>query len=507
MSDFPQSNILFDNEISQAEAMPHVEAWLASSRQLPGADNRILTPIMDGTIVPTRADCIVDTEGGAPADDLLTISTASLHTGAEIRLYAADQGRVVTVKHQPGVVNGITLVGGRDGTLEPNAYMHLKRNGEYWIEIMGAASSNSYSPDNPPPLATPTTPGIVKPDNVTTEVDPVTGIISAKGGARLLSLDYSTTGALAPGYLFLGIDNGILTKAAFPDAYAQLVQDLANGATGILTSEVAWQAEKAANGGKCGKFMLDVSNETFRVPYVPELFFRDGPAGGYHIDTMRPITGSAATEPSLGLLAANASVAGALKKGDVNRSYMPGVQSYPGRDLVLDTELLGPHFSGTETQPENASYPVMIKMYGSVTNAGSADIAALVQLVTGKVDTAELNRRVGSVTIYPGGTEANPGTIGQSQRIVVDNPIGNAKNCIVVAEVLFNGSWGQTGFVFGTTSSGIFASCFNDTQIVINTGAGRIVLESWYGGNPWNGAYSGTSEALPFRVKIFLVGN
>ena len=151
MSDFPVESILFNSEISQAEAMPHVQAWLRANRQMPGGNESEIIAIIDGTITPTRADCIVDTEGGASTDELLTISVANMSTGAEVRLFAADMGRVVTVKHQPGVVNGVTLVGGADKALSPNGYVHLKRNGDFWREVRNASVT---MPDLPIPTPT-----------------------------------------------------------------------------------------------------------------------------------------------------------------------------------------------------------------------------------------------------------------------------------------------------------------------------------------------------------------
>ena len=145
MSEFPAVSRLFeDPELLQSEANPLMRQWLDATRQLPGANNSEILAIVDGTITPTLADCVVDTEGGSDADELLTISTDNLHTGAEVRLYAADVGRVVTVMHQPGAVNGVTLLDGQDRLLSPNGYLHLKRNGDNWQEIASAVAGEAY---------------------------------------------------------------------------------------------------------------------------------------------------------------------------------------------------------------------------------------------------------------------------------------------------------------------------------------------------------------------------
>ena len=291
------------------------------------------------------------------------------------------------------------------------------------------------------PLATDTTPGIVKPDGVTTEVDPITGALSAKGGARLLSLDYSLTGALAPGYLFLGIDNGILTKDSFRDAYAQLVQDKANGGAGILIGEVAWQVEKAANGGKCAKFMLDESNETFRVPFIPGLFFRCADqskgilAGDYQSDAIRNFTGSlrlqrggTITPAQDGVLASENGPSYALS------SFQEAIW---GNVITIDASRQVP--TAEENRPENASYPVMIKMYGVVTNAGSADIAALIQLVTERVSIEELDARLEAVAPKPQSGEG----VGQWRYIISNTG---------VLQLPAGGTWTYHGFSTGANA-------------------------------------------------------
>ena len=111
--------------------------------ELEGAQDPISCTIADGSISPTAAYVIVDTEGGAAADDLAAISNVlsaseNLHTGMIVNLKAADSGRVVTVKNSSSA-NGINTYDGNDYVLSPTHWLKLQlRNGK-WYEVEGRA--------------------------------------------------------------------------------------------------------------------------------------------------------------------------------------------------------------------------------------------------------------------------------------------------------------------------------------------------------------------------------
>lgn len=95
--------------------------------------------IVDGAISPTTAVCIVDTEGGAPADDLTTINAtlsdgSTLHDGMVILLSAKDASRVVTVKNSDAP-NGVKTVDGKDIALSPEWCLVLQYVGGVWQQI------------------------------------------------------------------------------------------------------------------------------------------------------------------------------------------------------------------------------------------------------------------------------------------------------------------------------------------------------------------------------------
>ena len=136
MAVFPQASVLFntDPNWTAAQARVEFEQWLESTRQLPGAAETAVYTIANGQITPTRAAVVVDTEGGAPADDLTTIAPTNMHAGAVIMLRAANSWRTVTVKHGTGV-GGITLLGGVDCALSTTHWLMLCRVGDAWAEM------------------------------------------------------------------------------------------------------------------------------------------------------------------------------------------------------------------------------------------------------------------------------------------------------------------------------------------------------------------------------------
>lgn len=102
--------------------------------------------IQDGAITGfEEAALIVDTEGGAAADDLNVISdvisaTEKLHPGMLITLRAQDPARVVTVKNSASA-NGINTADGHDIVLSPNWSLTLRLVGGRWYEERGRSSA------------------------------------------------------------------------------------------------------------------------------------------------------------------------------------------------------------------------------------------------------------------------------------------------------------------------------------------------------------------------------
>lgn len=94
-------------------------------RHLPGAFPVQSVVITDGQITPTAAALSVDTEGGAPADDLTAIAPGDLHAGMLLALCSVDTGRKVTIKNSAGA-SGIQTLDGKDVVLDTQYAVMLR---------------------------------------------------------------------------------------------------------------------------------------------------------------------------------------------------------------------------------------------------------------------------------------------------------------------------------------------------------------------------------------------
>ena len=215
--------------------------------------------------------------------------------------------------------------------------------------------------------------------------------IGAEGGASglpLLTPFWSSTGLPEVGCLDISQNNGLLSRAAFPEAWAKIdAADQAN--TGAVVDDATWLAEVAAKGW-CNKYSRGDGSTTFRVMLWcrrGSIGFPDPLAGAAHgdilEDQMRPITGGAGNWGSSGSYGTNS---GALKAMASNWGGVSGNGS-TGR-LELDSSLLGPNYSGDITHGPMAILTPMLKMYGSIDDPGLINAAATVQMIAAKLDTA-----------------------------------------------------------------------------------------------------------------------
>ena len=133
-----------DRSSPNATRVTDVQKWRTNQddiRHLPGALPMQKIAIQDGAISPSAAFVIVDTEGGAPADDLTTINPGDLHDGMEIELISADSSRVVTIKNSTAF-SGIRTIRGEDLVLGMSYSLRLKlvstESITYWQELPAA---------------------------------------------------------------------------------------------------------------------------------------------------------------------------------------------------------------------------------------------------------------------------------------------------------------------------------------------------------------------------------
>ena len=113
-----------------AEGLEALRQNQLAIRELSGALPPESLTVVDGAISPTRSTVIIDTEGGAPADDLGVINpvlsdSTTLHDGMVIELVGKDDSRIVTVKHGSGQ-NQISLVEQEDIALSTQYALRLQ---------------------------------------------------------------------------------------------------------------------------------------------------------------------------------------------------------------------------------------------------------------------------------------------------------------------------------------------------------------------------------------------
>jgi len=181
-----------------------------------------------------------------------------------------------------------------------------------------------------------------------------------------------------PGFLSVTRDNGILTEAAFNEAYAQLLILHEAGDTNIV-SVAQWEAEFAANNGICGRFAIDTATKTFRLPVMPVEYWH-----GF----VRPHDESTAF-----LLVRNTNPV-----GNVPGIWVPR-EAGTGGYLVIEgghlTQQNSPGPIGTPMVANlstaamaNVPLDYQMKLYGAVTDTGTISLAQLIAAMAGKLDTS-----------------------------------------------------------------------------------------------------------------------
>lgn len=292
--------------------------------ELPGAQPPETLSILDGSISPTRAAVIVDTEGGAPADDLTVISTTlsdgtMLHEGMELTIRAKDASRVITVKNS-SAVNGVLTADGKDVMLGTDWWLTLRQESGSWRQKSLAQPQKVTAKDHlgvmqvgnnldvtaqgvvSVPLAGKDKPGVIQPDGA--NLDIISGLLnlSARLQAELAEQEFlrklrigcpkfwrSTT--LPANHAWP--DGSLIKFADWPEFKA--VYD-AGGFAGMLMS---WNADAATQAANLGKFRPNAATPTgLYLPLHGGQFFRnwalggDGSAGAWGRDEIRNITGS-----------------------------------------------------------------------------------------------------------------------------------------------------------------------------------------------------------------------
>ena len=114
-----------------------------------------------------------------------------------------------------------------------------------------------------------------------------------------------------------------------------------------------------------------------------------------------------------------------------------------------------------------------------------------------------------SVILYPEGTQASPFIFPANTRKEYANPFPN-RQLTVVAEILHNGIWGATGWIFNSVNQdavGLLASQINGTgSIVVQSGRYGVISPSNYSGNPHQIIGTASVVSAPFRLVVSTKG-
>ncbi len=300
MADFPNRDELFNAQIAGPEAMTLMGNWFEASRQMPGAQPWQEIAIENGSIAPTAAEVILDTEAQAESSVLHLIDAVQARQGMLLYLKAASPARRVIIKHDPWTINGIRLLEGQDVELSDQAALCLKLEGNSWVERVET------------PLASPQKMGLVAAGGRPGQVFRVDDSGQSYGWRsvspyELCEFYFFRHQTLRPG--FQPAQGGLIQNAAtlYPEAWAYL--QTTEGQK-LCKTEAEWQAmtqatwATLANGTKVGWngiggapfYAPDTATGALRLPdlrgmYAEAAGFDSLGVGGVHGDGIRNLTG------------------------------------------------------------------------------------------------------------------------------------------------------------------------------------------------------------------------
>lgn len=306
-----------------------VDKWAqnqADILHLPGAQGEKKLSILDNVISPSSAFVRVDTEGGAPADDLAAITPGDLHVGMLLHLVSADSERVVTLRNSADAT-GIQTVDGKDVALDTQYGIVLRLVSTealtYWEEIPGPLRAKKQpvaSKDNlglmqvgdnldvtaqgvvSVPLAGKDKPGVIQPDGV--NLDIISGLLNLSAKLQAELAEQETLRKLSIGCPKFWRSTTLPANHVYPDGSLILFDDWpefkavyeAGGFAGML---MPWNADAATQAANLGKYRPNSANPTgLYLPLHGGQFFRnwalgaDGEAGAWQTDTGREVSGT-----------------------------------------------------------------------------------------------------------------------------------------------------------------------------------------------------------------------
>lgn len=306
-------------------------------------------------------------------------------------------------------------------------------------------------------------------------------------------------------------DGQLLSRALFPDAWAAIQ------AKRTVITDAAWLGDPL----KRGQFSSGDGSTTFRVPdkngkYSGSLGATVGRGDGVksagtvgllQMDAARNITGSFEFSPSTGLVLDISTLGGAFVKGTTNKAAGTNAQTIGAKDLLFDASKSPGFLVADENRVLSVTTCWVIKLAGAAFNEGqinALELATQITLLATRVTTLETHQKI--AVLYPGGTDAVPGTIAANQVISVTNPFPG-RLVAVRAEVYYN-AWGEAGWD-GNTGSGSpvtygVKAVSKNADIAVVSGTAAPMGQSNLLGNAL-GLAANTINPIAYRVIIWTI--
>ena len=357
--------------------------------ELPGAQPPETLSILDGSISPTRAAVIVDTEGGAPADDLTVISTTlsdgtMLHEGMELTIRAKDASRVITVKNS-SAVNGVLTADGKDVVLGTDWWLTLREESGSWRQKSLAQPQKVTAKDHlgvmqvgdnldvtaqgivSVPLAEKDKPGVIQPDGA--NLDIISGLLNLSERLQAELAEQELLRKLSIGCPKFWRSTTLPANHAYPDGSLILFDDWpefkavydAGGFAGML---MPWNADAATQAANLGKFRPNSANPTgLYLPLHGGQFFRNwvlgqsADAGAWGRDEIRNIIGR------VGLIDLKTDTPASLSTAPfatTTVSYGPDTGYNPGQGAICDMDVSRSVSTGPLNVPPHIWQPIIL---------------------------------------------------------------------------------------------------------------------------------------------------
>lgn len=314
-------------------------------------------------------------------------------------------------------------------------------------------------------------------------------------------------------------DGQVLSASVYPEADAAIRTKLY---VPVANNDSDLDNQPTAFG-----FYTTPNSTSFRVPdyngkrsnSLGAVFMRgDGKnsAGGVGLiqgDAIRNITGTM-TYQFTPASAVASGVFGTSSPGN-DSTWSSGAAGTSRATTTFDASRVVP--TANENRPVAATGCWIIWLFGSVTNAGSADAAALATAyaaLAGRISAAEsklaerkstcLVNAVGTGAPHETVSAALPANVVADRRYVLENPFGANVPVLVQVEVFVNGVWANPGHSYVGASPGSYgaiASYVQGVGIVVQTGSGIVCgLSRDMGGG--HGNTTTNVSSAPCRVFV-----